>query len=282
MLKSPRFASNQRLQKAAENKPAIQWLEKGDAIAIIQQALIDLGYKMPQSTLKSGGPDGVYGSETSKVVRTFQTKYTLGSDGVVGKKTMYKLDELLPAGTPPKPESLIPYKVPGFASVLAQPSPMSCWATVYTMMRSWRYQQSFGIRDAVLAVGQKWADYYDQSYPPTQRGLPPAEFAPFLKAAQMTHQPMVNLTIDEWARMLRRYGLLWIGAAVKPEVGSGLHSRIVEGIHGNGKHDGTFMEIIDPDGGKRYTEAFMTFLGKYEAGILSVGGEYFQIRHYPV
>jgi|GEM_PF-2477680 len=59
-----------------------------------------------------------------------------------------------------------------------------------------------------------------------------------------------------------------------------LHSRMLEAIIGTGKPESTRMQIIDPDGGRRYTEPFMAFLAKYEAGIQSVSGDYFQIRHF--
>lgn len=277
-LQSPRFRNNARLQRAAEGKPSIRWPEKGEAIAILQQAFVDLGFAMPLST-GHGAPDGIFGNETLRVVRSFQSKYHLTADGIVGKKTMAQLDLLLP-GAPPKRASAIPYQVPGTKTVLRQPSSMSCWATVYCMMRSWKDQSSYPIRDAVLKVGQKWADHYDKSYPPTKQGLPSSEFGPFLQAARMDHQPMANVTIEQWGRLLRQYGLLWIGASVTVNPDTGLHSRILEGITGNGEPDSTFMRIIDPAAGNQYPEPFMVFLAKYESGIRSVDGEYFQIRHF--
>ncbi len=280
-LDSPRFKNNARLQQAANNSPAMKKLEKGPAVAIVQQALIDLGFAMPKST-KSGSPDGDFGSETYNSVVAFQKKYGLGVDGVVGRQSMTKLDQLLPTTTPPKPSNNtgVPYSVPGTKTVLAQPSPMGCWATVYCMMRSWKDQSSYGIRDAVLKVGQKWATHYDKSFPPTAQGLPSTEFGAFLQDARMSHQPMMNLPIDEWARLLRERGLLWIGASVTVNPNTGLHSRILEGMSGNGEPTGTSMKIIDPDGGRQYSESFMVFLAKYESGIRSVGGQYFQIRHF--
>lgn len=280
-LKSPRFSGNLRLQKASENMPPIKYLEQGQAVAILQQAFIDLGFPMPGST-KLGKPDGIFGQETLKTVRAFQTKHGLSVDGVIGRQTMTKLDVLLPTAGPPKPtpSANISYIVPGVKTVIAQPSPMSCWATVYCMMRSWKDQISYPIRDAVLKVGQKWADFYDKSYPPTTQGLPSSQFGPFLQAANMRHQPMANLPIEEWARLLRQHGLLWIGASVTINPNTGLHSRILEGIAGDGKPQSTSMKIIDPDGGKQYAESFMVFLAKYESGIRSVSGEYFQIRHF--
>lgn len=103
-LKSPRFASNRRLQRASENKPPMGRGECGEPVRLVQQALMDLGFAMPISTRKFGSPDGVYGNETVAKVREFQTKYKLGLDGVVGRQTMAKLDELLPrAGNPLPP-----------------------------------------------------------------------------------------------------------------------------------------------------------------------------------
>jgi peptidoglycan hydrolase-like protein with peptidoglycan-binding domain len=287
-LNSPRFKNNPRLQQAAQNSPPIKTMEKGQAVAILQQAFLDLGYSMPKST-KNGSPDGDFGSETYNVVVAFQRKYGLSVDGAVGLQTMTKLDQLLPTGggagpapapAPPPPVPGVPYNVPGVKTVLAQPSPMGCWATVYCMMRCWKEQNSYSIRDAVLKVGQKWATQYDKSFPPTMQGMPPGDFGSFLRDARMSHQPMANLPISDWARLLRQHGLLWIGASVDVHPNTGLHSRILEGITGNGQPESTSMKIIDPDGGRRYTEAFMVFLAKYESGIRSVSGEYFQIRHF--
>jgi peptidoglycan hydrolase-like protein with peptidoglycan-binding domain len=49
-LKSARFKSDARLQRAAENNPPINRGESGQAVRIIQQALIDLGFPLPIST----------------------------------------------------------------------------------------------------------------------------------------------------------------------------------------------------------------------------------------
>ena len=104
-LTSPRFASNQRLQKVAQNAPPMKWGEKGDAVAIVQQAFIELGFPMPVSTRKTGKPDGIFGQETYNTTKKFQQKHTLSIDGVVGKQTMGRLDQLIrtPAPQPARP-----------------------------------------------------------------------------------------------------------------------------------------------------------------------------------
>lgn len=95
-LISPRFSANERLRKAAENTPPLKQGERGQAVAIVQLALIDLGFAMPNST--SGGrmmPDGIFGPETANRVRSFQMANGLVSDAVVGRLTMAALERAI-------------------------------------------------------------------------------------------------------------------------------------------------------------------------------------------
>lgn len=272
-LSSPRFATIPQCQQAAMNAPLMKPGAKGQGVSAVQQGLIDLGFPMPLSTKRFGAPDGIFGGETTQRLIQFQKQKGLMADGVIGKNTMHKLDALLQA--PKQPESGLPYTVPGLKSVIAQPTSMVCWATVHAMMRSWKLQLSLAIRPAAAAVNEKYGVMVDQNL-----GLPPAEFGPFLDAADMVHEPMINLTIDGWVQLLRRHGLLWVGTLNSIGPGAGLHSRIIEGMSGDGSVDGTTMHIIDPAGGKRYTETFRDFLTKYEGAFGSVSTDYFQIRHF--
>jgi|SRR5580658_766607 hypothetical protein len=167
------------------------------------------------------------------------------------------------------------YDVPGDKVVVAQPSSMACWATVYSMMISWKEQKSYAIEGAVESVGHKYGDYYRGN-----TGLPANEFGPFLDAADMSYEPMQNPTIGGWLDRLRCYGLLWVGTLASISPGAGLHSRIIEGITGDESPDNTWFSIIDPAGGKRYRENISTFLDKYEGAIRGQAGTYYQIRHF--
>jgi len=167
------------------------------------------------------------------------------------------------------------FTVGGFKVVLAQPNTMACWATVYAMMASWKKRQSFDIATAVGNVGGKYRTYFQAN-----TGLPPAEFAPFLRAAGMQCQPMVNLPVSDWETLLLRHGLLWVGTLASTAPRSGLHSRIIEGIIGDGTPRSTTFLIIDPAGGRRYNESFTDFVTKYEGGIRATTAEYYQIRHF--
>jgi hypothetical protein len=94
--KAVRFRANDRLIGAGLNAPAMRKGEAGKAVRLVQQALIDLGYALPESTKKHGSPDGIFGKETKQALLKFQNDKGLASkDGVVGEQTMTKLDDLL-------------------------------------------------------------------------------------------------------------------------------------------------------------------------------------------
>lgn len=272
-LTSPRFAKIKQCQDAAKNSPSMKFWSKGQGVAAVQQALIDLDFSMPLSTKRFGVPDGIYGNETTAVVKRFQKKQDITSDGVVGATTMTTLDSLLPL--PHSAASGLPFTVPGFRVLLAQPTSLVCWATVHAMMRSWKFQASFGIREAAGAVDEKYGVRVDNN-----QALPSSEFGPFITAAGMEFEPMMNLTIDGWVRLLRSVGLIWVGTLNSIGPGAGLHSRIIEAMSGDGSVDNTFMHIMDPAGGIQYQESFRDFITKYEGAFMQVTGDYFQIRHF--
>lgn len=94
VLTSSLFADNDRLQKAAENSPPLRTPETGEAVARLQQALVQLGYAMPISTKADGTMDGVYGNETRQVVWKYQVDHPpLAKDGEAGHDTLHSIDE---------------------------------------------------------------------------------------------------------------------------------------------------------------------------------------------
>jgi peptidoglycan hydrolase-like protein with peptidoglycan-binding domain len=95
-LRAGRFSQNARLQQVAQNNPSMKEGETGEAVGIVQQALIDLGYPMPiTSNYGRSVADGIFGPETARVVTQFQTANALVRDGIVGRDTLGKLDELI-------------------------------------------------------------------------------------------------------------------------------------------------------------------------------------------
>ena len=89
-------------------------------VAMMQQALIDLGYL-------SGEPDAIYGTATERAVRAFQKKNGLGVDGTAGSKTLsllYSIDAVAAATATatPAPNS-------GTAKATATPAPTAAPST---------------------------------------------------------------------------------------------------------------------------------------------------------
>lgn len=97
-LTSPRFANDPRLQKASDNNPPMKQGERGESVATVQRALVDLGFSMPITTANGTKlADGIFGPETAKIVRQFQSLNGLMVDGIVGTQTMRRLEELIAA-----------------------------------------------------------------------------------------------------------------------------------------------------------------------------------------
>lgn len=95
-LQTLRFGSDAQLTAASENKPPLQQGANGEGVAILQQALVDLGFSMPASTVSGRKlPDGIYGPETARTVLAFQKEEGLTPDGIVGPQTLQRLEQLL-------------------------------------------------------------------------------------------------------------------------------------------------------------------------------------------
>jgi peptidoglycan hydrolase-like protein with peptidoglycan-binding domain len=94
-LRSPFWSANQRLQRAAENLPAMKQFEPDQAaVKLLQQALVDTGIN---PLLKV---DGAFGPKTAAAVRTVQTRFNMDIDaGTAGRQTLGVLDILLQRGT---------------------------------------------------------------------------------------------------------------------------------------------------------------------------------------
>jgi len=99
MLNSPRLVQHSRLLAAAQNAPPIRRGESGGPVKVLQQALVDLGAQMPGS-FRSGDFDGIFGPETERVLRDFQLRRGLASDGVAGRQTFTTLDNIFQTDDP--------------------------------------------------------------------------------------------------------------------------------------------------------------------------------------
>ncbi|MBD3273733.1 MAG: DUF4157 domain-containing protein [Candidatus Marinimicrobia bacterium] len=88
-LQSERFSGVPELERAYDDKTLIFNGRSGDFVAIIQDALQDFGFPLPDH-----GLDGIFGSETESKVLEFQKAAGATMlDGIVGPETMNLLDQ---------------------------------------------------------------------------------------------------------------------------------------------------------------------------------------------
>jgi hypothetical protein len=88
VLVSSLFAGNADLELVAANRRRLQAPEESESVALLQQALVNLGFELPE-----GGVDGRFGPETGDAVHAFKAdRGVLPSDPIVGRGTMERLD----------------------------------------------------------------------------------------------------------------------------------------------------------------------------------------------
>jgi hypothetical protein len=98
-LLCPRFRDHSRVQTAANNAPPFKRGEVSVGVRVLQEALVDLGYSMPNSCQRSDC-DGNFGPETERTVRQFQSDRKLAVDGIAGRQTLTTMDQIFLAHDP--------------------------------------------------------------------------------------------------------------------------------------------------------------------------------------
>jgi len=162
---------------------------------------------------------------------------------------------------------MVQYQVPGLFFPVRQPTPNTCWAAMFTMMLSWRRQQSIEIAHAVAELGGQYSTYFQRD-----EGLPISANRELARAAGMRAEQLMNLTAEGWAGLLQRHGLLWTSYGWQEfndggdEVRAGRHIVIVYGIQGDGSAEGTTVYYADPADGARHEMTFGSFVQRHETG----------------
>lgn len=169
------------------------------------------------------------------------------------------------------------YRVPDLPMPLQQASSQSCWATVATMMASWRDRQSHTVEGYIAGLGEPWISKLRGD-----QGLSASE-APHLLATMglQIESTQANFTSERWESMLRDWGPLWVTADTNPASGvQSVHAHILVGIHGPA--DGTAtVDLIDPLVGREVQMPMSEFVARYEQ-LANTSFAGVQIRHWPV
>lgn len=126
-LKTTAFANDPELVKVMQGKRYVNYGHTGGYVRLIQEAL--LSSEVPQSDgsrtrLPKHGVDGIFGTETKAAVEEFQRDYGVADDGIVGRQTLYWLDDTFRnyAGRPaPAADKELPERFAAKAPNLAAP-----------------------------------------------------------------------------------------------------------------------------------------------------------------
>ncbi len=167
---------------------------------------------------------------------------------------------------------LFDYDVPGIVPIIKQPTPNTCWATVSTMMVSWRENTSYTIQHVMNRAGQPFRTKFDND-----QGLVAGEKAVFFTSLGMTGEAPMLYTAKGLLDLLKTHGPLWATTDEQPGTDFSVHARIITGIFGDGTVDGTSLRINDPSDGKHYSESLKEFTQKFEA---LAGSQFIQIVHF--
>jgi hypothetical protein len=171
---------------------------------------------------------------------------------------------------------ILDYRVPDLPMPLQQTTSNLCWATVATMMASWRDRQSWTVNGYVSSLGGPWAAKL-----PANEGLTPAEAPQFLATMGLQiESTQANFTAERWESMLRDWGPIWVTAdySSAPQV-QGYHAHIVVGIHGPSDGDPT-VDVIDPAIGREVQMPLSELVARYEQ-LARTAFAGMQIRHWP-
>lgn len=150
---------------------------------------------------------------------------------------------------------------------LKQRTRNGCWATAFTMLKSWRDGRDYKVEVALKALGAKYVDYFARD-----TGLPGGSERDFVRDAGMSAQAPANYSLAGLVSLLQEHGPLWI------IVGNGInsHALVLVGVYGTElgetkkAYDDAVFEFIDPlVGGYVYITA-RTFMSDFEKEAVNI------------
>lgn len=150
---------------------------------------------------------------------------------------------------------LLKYQIHYRITPIKQEKSMDCWATVYTMMNSWRIKKHISVHETMVDLGSPWYEYYLNN-----EGLPASQERRFFCKVGLTFEPSANYLISFYKNALGRYGPLWITSGD----GFNSHARLMVGLYGDGSYENTCLEFIDPKTGKVYCQRGLDFALEFE------------------
>lgn len=144
---------------------------------------------------------------------------------------------------------------------LRQIGAMDCWATVFTMIASWKDGQEYQVAEVMEALGSSYLEYWREN-----TGLPGGHELDFVSRTGMTARPPAAYFLQSYVEMLEDHGPLWI------ITGDGIssHAKLLVGIFGPtfeedlASYQKAVFEFIDPATGMYVYQPALEFMEEFE------------------
>jgi Papain-like cysteine protease AvrRpt2 len=158
-----------------------------------------------------------------------------------------------------RPATLIDARAAGTIPTLKQPTSLTCWATVATMLYSWKHNRSDSIPSTLGAIGKTYLEMFRKN-----QALSPSDKPGFLLSMGLKAEAPQNYTAGGWAALIRQHGPLWITTNEGTQSNFSIHARVMSAIFGDGSPSGTTIVVYDPADGQVHTETLGVFAKKFE------------------
>lgn len=136
----------------------------------------------------------------------------------------------------------VDFTVVGNLRTLRQPSENSCWATVATILESWRIGEDISIEEMLTSINEGFLSIFQ-----SDTGLENPDLPDFLLAMGLVAEPPMSLGAQGIADLLSSHGPLWVTADEDSSEQFSIHARVVIGIKGDGSPQKTIATVIDPN-----------------------------------
>lgn len=141
-----------------------------------------------------------------------------------------------------EPAPKIDFQVEGRLRPLKQENDMACWATVATILFSWKHDTNASIQGVLLQAGQEFVDLFAAG-----QGLKSADKPTFLQRLGLTAEPPMSFSVQGFDQLLQAHGPLWITADEDPGANFSVHARVLIGLRGDGTPENTQAFFLDTD-----------------------------------
>jgi hypothetical protein len=173
------------------------------------------------------------------------------------------------------PSAKYNYIVPGIVPALAQPTDLTCWATVTTMMVSWYDNTAYTIAQIMDQAGLEYRAKFDNN-----QGLSSSGKGDFLDTLGLYGEPATHYTAASLFPLMQIYGPLWITTVEAPSEIFAIRACVLSGMCGDGSLENTFLQVNNPADGQTCTES-LSDIARELGTAVDTGGELcIQVVHF--